>query len=116
MKFAELDYFDCLRLDGKRARLLKSDGSAEITCEGMRFDLNVEGMLGADLDAKTARELTPEKLKAISVPLPNTLDLRGGFKLVNMNDEVWMFAFIAPPDFVYIIKGNTFAKTLEPSA
>ncbi|EGC0267533.1 hypothetical protein H8U31_001283 [Salmonella enterica] len=109
----DLDYFDCLRLDGHRAHYVRSGKEGHISSDVIRLTLNVEGVVGMDLDKDEAAALTPELLRKNSIPLPENLDIKGRFKFVNMEDTYWLFVFMAMPNFVHIIKGAAFDKTLD---
>ncbi|EDY2030083.1 hypothetical protein GTB64_004525 [Salmonella enterica] len=109
----ELDYFECLQLSDHKARLHVSPESSWIESEVMRLVLKNENMRGVEVTAMQAKKMTPEILKEIEQPMPTHLDMRGKFKLINMEDKYWILAFIAPPEFVYILKGGSFENTLD---
>lgn len=109
----DLDYFDCLRLDGHRAHYVRAGTESYISSDVIRLALNVEGVLGMNLSKDEAAALTPELLRKNNIPLPDNIDMKGRFKFVNMEDQYWLFVFMAMPNFVHIIKGAAFEKTLD---
>ncbi|EJG5414318.1 hypothetical protein NAD41_000920 [Salmonella enterica] len=109
----ELDYFAYLRLSDKRGTFHKEGDKAWISCGDTKFVLKAETMMGVDVDLKKTQELTPEHLRKTSTPLAGDVVFPGAFRLVNLEDKYWLFAFIAPPKFCYVISCNSFEKLLD---
>lgn len=112
MKFKDLDYFDVLKLDKKKATFCVEDGAGWIECEGQRFELSINTMLQAEISAKTAPQ-TYEGFMGISAPLPCE-DRRkvGMMSVVNCADKAWILLLAIPPDNVMLLRQESFEKTI----
>lgn len=112
MNFKDLDYFDVLKLDKKKATFCVENGAGWIECEGQRFEMNISSMLQAEISEKTAPQ-TYEGFKGISTPLPCE-DRRkvGMMSVVNCNDKAWILLLAIPPDNVMLLRQESFEKTI----
>lgn len=112
MNFKELDYFDVLKLDKKKATFCVENGKGWIECEGQRYELNISSMLQAEISAKNP-PTTYEGFKDHSAPLPCE-DRRkvGIMSLMNCNDKAWILLLAIPPDNIMLLRQESFEKTI----
>lgn len=113
LSIKELDYFDFLRLDGKKAVFDVSPERIFISCEGMQYDFETDQMKCSDIDVSKGNLEAMKSFKENEVPL-NTITMReqGFLKLFNFDDRVWLFAFASSAKNICLIKTGTFEKTI----
>lgn len=109
----ELDYFDFLRLDGKPAISRSAQSGSSFPAKAIQYDFEPGQMKCSDVDVSEKPEAISKELKENSVPL-NTLDLReeGRFRLLNLHDEFWLFAFASGTKNICLIRTGSFEKTI----
>ncbi|ENE5752042.1 hypothetical protein ABNO07_003520 [Salmonella enterica subsp. enterica serovar Bareilly] len=109
----ELDYFDMLRLDGKKAVFDVSPSRMFIDCEGMQYEFERGSMKCSDVDLEADVAETLKAFKENEVPLDTmTLREKGVLKMFNLDDRLWLFAFASVNKHICLIRTGTFEKTI----
>ncbi|EAM6792399.1 hypothetical protein E0G74_01395 [Salmonella enterica] len=108
-----LDYFELLRLDGKRAVYDLDGNKSAVICEGVSYTLDTTKMTYRNVDMKKVAEgfANPE----ISAPLSAgelKLHEHGVLKLFNLKDQYWLLVFMAPPKTACLLRVGSFEETL----
>ncbi|EDZ0839858.1 hypothetical protein GJ904_20015 [Salmonella enterica] len=116
MNIKDLDYFDFTRLNGHLASfVVKEDKTAWIECDGVRYDMDLANFRENEIDERMAAEgkLNMAELLKNDKPfsLTNT-NQRGILRLINLNDEVWLFTFLGRDKHVCMISMGKFETTL----
>lgn len=109
----ELDYFDMLRLDGKKAVFDVSPERMFISCEGMNYEFEKGSMKCSDVDTSKDALEALKSFRENEVPMENmTFRENGVLKLFNLDDTLWLFAFASPSKHICLIRTGSFEKTI----
>ncbi|EIP9221017.1 hypothetical protein LT875_002464 [Salmonella enterica] len=116
MNITDLDYFDFTRLNGHLASfVVNDDKTAWIECDGVRYNMDLANYRENEIDEKKAAAggLNLADLLKNDKPfsLKNTHQ-RGILRLINLNDEVWLFIFLGRDKHVCMISMGKFETTL----
>ncbi|EKK5568062.1 hypothetical protein PN823_004482 [Enterobacter hormaechei] len=112
MNIKELDYFDYARLNGHLACfVVNADRSAWIESDGIRYTLDLTHYRENEIDEEKGVKLG-DLLKNDKPFGDRTLNQKGILRLINLDDKVWLFAFVGQQKHVCMISMGRFETTL----
>lgn len=103
MNLKDLDYFDFARLNGHRAAfVVNADRSAWIESDGERYPIDLTNYRENEVDG-TKPIVIGDLLKTNKPMGTKPMNQKGLLRLINLKDEVWIFAFVGQDKHVCLL-------------